>query len=212
MRLAGVARTVGLALTVILIVVLTGCAQPSYRFVSNNDHDLVMRLPRNWTPVDSKASLKASGIDPGTAVRWTAFFDASPKPSVDHMKNVSTDDPILFAESVPLTADERAGVTAEAMREILLPGTAADRTAAAKIDAYRVLESNDIATKTESGAHVRYSFKIGKVTEIFDRIALTDPKHTKVDLAFAHCSAACYQIHATEIQDAVTSLTLKPAP
>lgn len=202
------ARVISLALGVGLAVSVTGCAQPSYRFVSSANRDLVLRVPRHWTALNNDAAVKAAGLDPST-IGWTAFFEASPHPDVAQLQALSAPDPILFAESIPVSKDERASVTGDQLREMVLPGTPAARDEAVKQHTFAVLADHDVTTPTEAGAHITYYVKFSGVTEVFDRIVLTDPKHTSVRVVFVHCSQKCYAAHRAEITDAVTSLTLK---
>jgi hypothetical protein len=209
-RIGPLIRMVGLALAAGLAVILTGCAaRPAYRFVGSDDRDLVIRVPRSWTAIDHAAAMKASGMDQAAQSAWTTFYDASAKPNVIHVANLSTDDPMLFAESIPLTKEQRASVTGNDLRELILPGTPELRAAAAKAKLFVVLENQTLARRTENGSHIRYSYVVGGTTEIFDRIVLTDPKVTSVHVLFVHCSERCYARHAAEIHDVVTSLTLK---
>ena len=208
-QIARPARGVGLALAVVLVAALTGCATPKYRFVGSDDRDLVIKMPRSWAPLDTAAALKASGIDPATsATAWTAFYDAAAKPVVAHVKSVSTDDPFMFVQSIPISADQRASITDDQLRELMLPATPEIRATATKAKEYALLTNETVAKPQQHGIHVRYSAKIGTTTELFDRIALTDPKRTAVHILFVHCTSTCFDAHP-EIDDVVTSLTLK---
>jgi hypothetical protein len=204
-KLAGLALAAGIAATV------SGCAQPSYRFVGSDDRDLVIRVPRSWTPIDHAAAVKAAGLDGAAQSGWTTFYDAAPKPNVVHVADLSTDDPVLFAESIPLTPEQRAIVSGNDLRELILPLTPELRAQAFKAKILVVLENQTLARPTENGSHIRYSYVVGGNTEIFDRIVLADPKLHAVHVLFVHCTQKCYARHAVEIHDVVTSLTLKPS-
>jgi len=201
-------RGVGLALTALLVVALAGCATPEYRFVGSDERDLVIKMPRSWSPLDTAAALKASGIDPTTSTTWTAFYDAAAKPGVAHVKSLSTDDPFMFAQSIPIGAEQRASITDDQLRELMLPATPEARAVAIKAKDFVMLTNETVAKPKQHGIHVRYSYKMGSTTEIYDRIALTDPKRTAVHILFVHCTSTCFAAHP-EIDDVVTSLTLK---
>jgi hypothetical protein len=202
-------RMVGLALAAGLTLVVPGCAQPTYRFVGSDDRDLVIRIPRAWTAVDHDAAMTASGMDQAAQSGWTAFYDASSRPAAAHVASPSTADPLLFAESIQLTKEQRASVTGNDLRELILPGTPELRSAATKAHLFNVMENETVATPTENGSHIRYSYVIGGTTEIYDRIVLADPKLHSVHVLFVHCSLQCFFRHNSEIHDVVTSLTLK---
>ena len=201
------ARWFSLALSVLLGIALTACAAPRYRFVGSDERDLVIRMPRSWAPLDTGAALKASGIDPTTS-GWTVFYDAAAKPVVSHVTSVSTDDPFMYAQSIPITAEQRSSVTDAQLRELMLPGTPEQRDAAIKAKDFAILTEETVSRRKQHGVHIRYSYKIGPTREFYDRIALTDPKHTAVHVLFVHCTQQCFAAHP-EIDDVVTSLTLK---
>jgi hypothetical protein len=204
------ARTVGLLLVAGLVLALSGCGQPAYRFVGSSDRDSILRVPRAWKPVDTDAALKATGVDPSTQTGWTVFYDGSSKPGVAHVATASTADPVLIAETIPLTKEQGASVTGSDLIELLLPWTADQRAQATKDKVFTMLENQSVAKPGERGAHVKYSVVIGPTTtEIFDRVALIDPKHKGVHIAFVHCTETCYTAHQAEISGVVNSLTLK---
>ena len=208
-RTVRLASGVGLALATALVTTLTGCASPEYQFVSSEDRNLVIRVPRNWTALDPAAALKASGMDPATAANaWTVFYDAAEKPVVDHVKSLSTDAPFMFAQSIPISAEQRSSVTEDQLRELMLPATPQIRDIAAKAKDFVMLTDEKITRPKQRGMHVRYSYQIGETTEVYDRIALTDPKRTAVHIVYVHCTRECFAAHP-EIDDVVTSLTLK---
>jgi len=202
------ARVVGLALAAVLVAGLTGCASPEYRFVGSDQRDLVIKMPRSWVPLDTGAALKASGIDPASATTWTVFYDAAPKPVISHVSSPSTDAPFMFAQTIPISAEQRASVTDDQLRELMLPATPELRDAAIKAKQFAILTDETVSKPKQHGMHVRYSYKIGSTIEYYDRIALTDPKRTAVHILFVHCTRECFQAHP-EIDDVVTSMTLK---
>lgn len=208
-RTARLTRGVGLILAVALVTVVSACGSPQYRYVGSDDRDLVIRMPRSWSALDTTEALKASGIDPAAnASTWTVFYDAAAKPVVAHVKSLSTEDPFMYAQSIPVAAEQRAAITDDQLRELMLPGTPEIRAEAIKAKDLVMLTNETVSKPKQRGVHVRYSFKIGTTTEIYDRIALTDPKRTAVHVLFVHCTQQCFDANP-EIDDVVTSLTLK---
>lgn len=203
------ARWVSLGLTLALVPVIAGCAGPKYRFVGSTDRDLVLRVPRAWAALNTAAAVKATGVEPGSNSSWTAFYDASPKPGVAHVQATSTDEPFLYAQSIRVAAEQRASVTDDQLLELMLPATPEVRDVAIKAKDFAVLSTTKVSGRKQHGYHVRYSFKLDTEKEFYDRIALTDPKRTAVYIVFVHCTEKCFQAHP-EIDDVVTSLTLKP--
>ena len=128
------------------------------------------------------------------------------------MKSLSTDDPCCSRRRSRSVQSIGATVTGDALRELVLPGTADIRAAALKAHAFAILRNQTVSTPTQQGVHMTYSFKIGDTNEIYDEIALADPKLTRVQLVFVHCNQRCYTAHQAEISAVVSSLTLKNSP
>jgi hypothetical protein len=202
------ARGIGVALAVALTASLSGCATPEYRFVGSDARDVILKLPRDWAPLDTNAALKAEGVDPTTATAWAVFYDAAPKPLVAHATSSTPNDPFLFAQTIPVSAEQRASVTDAQLRELMLPSTPEARDLAMKAKDFAILTDEKVTKPKQHGVHLRYSFKLNGTSEIFDVIALTNPKRTAVHRLVVHCTQKCFDAHP-EIDDVVTSLTLK---
>jgi hypothetical protein len=202
---------VGLALAATLVVAVGGCATaPKYRFVGSDDRDLVIRIPRSWTEINTNEALKASGVDPTTHSGWTAFYDGSTQPSVQHMKTPQVSAPVMVAQSLDVSASDRASVTDAQLRDLLLPGTPQVRSTAQASDNFALIKDEKVSNRTEHGAHVVFYYRVaGSGREYFDQVAVTDPKRLRVHMVGVHCSQECFTTHAAEIDAAVSSLTLK---
>ena len=215
-------RAVGRALPLLAVAALgvpalAGCAAPRYQYVGNDDHDVVMRVPTSWSKINSDAVLRASGEDPSTAVGWLAFFDASSRPSVKHASDAYADAPVMIARSVDVPAEQKSSVTGDALRDLLIPVTESARTeqqvsalaAGQSAPAFKLLENKTLTGKHERGVHVMFSYATDGHTEVYDKVAVTDPKKTRVHLVLVHCSQACFDSRSKEIDAVVSSLTVK---
>jgi hypothetical protein len=205
------AAAVPAVVVAVLAVVLGGCATPAYRFVGSSDHDVVLKVPRGWSQVNAKDALKASGVDPATVTGWTVFYDAASKPSAQDGQTKPANAPVLRVESVDVPEADRSQLTAEQMRELVLPGDDTSRATAAAAGQFKLMVDKPVTSKTEVGAHVVFSLvtSTSPVAEVYDQVALTDPKRTRVHLLTVHCTQACYAADQRQIDNVVTSLTLK---
>jgi hypothetical protein len=65
----------------------------------------------------------------------------------------------------------------------------------------------------DQGVHgVRETFEYtftGKVTDTFDEVALTNADQTVVYLLVLHCTTKCYSNDQTEINDVMSSFTIR---
>jgi hypothetical protein len=206
------AAVVPAALVAVLAVALTGCAGPTYRFVGSSDHDAVLKVPRTWSELNTKDALKASGVDPTTVTGWTVFYDAADKPNAADGETRPALAPVLRAESVDVPAADRSGLTSDQMRELVLPGDDSERKTAQAAGQFKLMEDKAVSTKTEQGAHVVFSLVTSDspLPEVYDQIALTNPRHTRVHLLTVHCTQSCFTANQHQIEDVVSSLTLKP--
>jgi hypothetical protein len=217
-RLPGrvVLRVAALAATAAVAAGLTGCATPGYKFVGSDDRDVVMKIPRSWNAVDTDAVLKASGVDPASRSGWIVFYDAASKPSVQHLRTSSAQAPVLVAQSFDISSDQRPSLTDDQLRNALLPVTQEARDAAAAAagstsahDGFRLITDQTLNNKTEHGVHVVFSYRLNGANELFDQVAVTDPKKTRGHLLVVHCTQACFSARSGEIAGVVSSLTLK---
>jgi hypothetical protein len=207
--LGGLGRLGRLGLLGLLLAVLCGCAAPAYRYVADDDRTLVLKVPSDWSVVDTPAALRATGADPDDRTGWSVYYDASDRPSADHLTDLSADAPMMYARNIPVAADQRSTMTDEQMAELVLPGTAQQRTSTGT--AFGLIDRQAVATGRQHGVRVDYTYAVGTTPprrERFAAVVLTGPKRTALSLLVVHCSEACFRAHP-EIDTVVTSLTLK---
>lgn len=199
------------------VVVLAGCAAPGYRFVGSDDRDLVLRVPRDWNVVKTADVLKASGVDPASRPGWVAFYDAASRPSAAHMRGTSATAPVMAVQSLPISAEERAGLTDDGLRNLVLPVTTTAREAIGLTATpgpgqpeFHLISDQVLNSKSEHGVHVLFSYTIKGATEVYDQVVVTDPKKTRAHLVLVHCVQACFAQRADEIAGVTSSVTVKP--
>ena len=214
----------GVVAVTALALVLTGCASPHYKFVTSKDRDVVLRIPRTWNSVAASAVQKAAGetsdaSSDSSSDDWVVYFDASTKPSAQHVRATKVTAPVLIAQSSPLPESAAASVTNDQLRDVVLPVSADGRaqlelsftaTGRAK-PKFRLIRDEEIRTKTETGVHVVFGYDLGEGEEIFDQVAVTDPKRTRVHVLLIHCATACFTARQTEIYSITDTFTVKKA-
>lgn len=212
------ARLPAVAAASVLAIAISGCSEPAFTYIANADRDVVLRVPRDWTPVSTDAVLKADGQDPSRSdFGWLVFYDADAKPSTTHLRSESVEHPVLIAQSLDVGAENRANLTADTLRNLLQPVTAdaraTDELSRASMGLsprqFRLISDETVNTKTERGVHVVFSYQTGSRIEYYDQMAVTDPKRTRAHVVLVHCSQTCFQANEKQIDDAVDSLTVK---
>ncbi|HVN10836.1 MAG TPA: hypothetical protein VMT69_01995 [Kineosporiaceae bacterium] len=197
-------------LALALAAALAACSAPSSTFVASPDDDLVLKLPRSWSTVRDTPSADASGQPDGG---WVAVFDGSRDPDVKHLDLSSTvHEPVAYAQVSVMTADQASGMTADKLRDLLLPFTASARaqyTADPRAATFRQIADYDVRGSAGSGVHVVFSYNLGHGREVFDQTALVGSHRTRIYLLLIRCDQACYDSHKQQIADVVSHFTVK---
>jgi hypothetical protein len=207
------------------VVVLSGCANPEYRFISSSERDVVVRVPWEWARLDEE-DVRKLGQTPEEQEQpqetpegsWSAYFDASPKPAPAHVIGRDLAQPVVLLQSAHLPEEAAASLTTDQLRDVYLPVSENARTqrdvaaAAQQQEApkFRLISDTPVQTKTALGVHVVFAYtnETGR-EEIYDQVTVTDKKQTRWHVLFVHCSAVCYEARKAEIQEITSSFTVK---
>lgn len=210
-------RATGTAVVMAALTALTvaGCApQPAEKFITTDANDVVIKIPRSWTLVQSGPPVGTDGTA-ATDGSWLGLFDASAKPSLAHAKSVSATEPVAVVQSVVTTKERADQITLDDLRDAYLPVSAAaratsDLTSTLPVSNFTLIHDKEISTKTAKGVHVSFSYLVeGKGVEYFDQVAVVNTAKTRVHLFLVHCTEACWATHRKAINDAVSSFTVK---
>jgi hypothetical protein len=218
-RLAG-ARALGAAVAVGAVVGLAGCGNPEYRFVSNDERDVVVRVPWEWSRIDPKDVEKLGQTaeeqeqetqeEPGT---WLAYFDSAPKPAPSHIIGENLPSPVIVLRSGDIPSAARDTLTADMLRDLVFPVSESSRAqqeaqaqaTGQKLPTFKLVSDDTVKTKTSDGVHLVFS--VGD--EVFEQVAVTDPKRTRFHLLLLHCSKQCYDRSKGQISEITDSFTIK---
>jgi hypothetical protein len=205
-------------------VALAGCANPEHRFVSSSAKDVVVRVPWNWTQLDSddvrnlgrtKEEAEQQEAPEGS---WAVYFDGDSKPAVDHVVGMDLSAPVVRLESGDVPAEAKDTVTTDQLRDLVLPVSEARRaqlkvmagTTTSELPTFRLISDTPVATKTAAGVHVVFAYRDADgAEEIYDQVAVLDADRKRWHLLFAHCSAECYRARKGEITEITDSFTIK---
>ena len=179
-RTAAVRRIVALALVPLAVAALSSCASPPYRFVSSAEGDVVLEVPRDWGRVSADEVREAQAAAAGQAEAqaeddgsWVEYYDAASRPAPAHVTATTARQPVLIAQSAPLDAQVRQTLTADGLKDLLLPVSAEGRaqmavTAAAsakEAPQFRLLSDSTVDTPTAKGVHIVFGYDFADVME-----------------------------------------------
>jgi hypothetical protein len=204
----------GIALA--LAVALAGCAAPQYTYVGNTSQNTYFKVPYSWSAIKSTALVKAL-TNGGTASSgvWTAGFDASSRPSPEHVLGLVPAQPFVYATITQLNATTSNELSYNLLRDFFLPVTASTRQTADgngfPLTGFRLL-SDAIVTPGQGihGVHETFDYTYpGGTVVTFDQIAMTNADATVVYLLVVHCTAACYRSDQAAINTVMDSFIVR---
>lgn len=192
-----------------LAVALVGgaCGGPQYHYVKSTSDRTFVRLPSDWTLYDEDALLESSDESPESKeqfkeLSWSVAFDASPKPSLDHILTVS-DHPTGLVQVRRLLPGQRDTFSLSDLRAVLLRFDPLSNEAQ---DDVEVLESKDITRGNLNGSEVLLNLKTGDGDVVkWRQVALVDAALTRVHVLAISCDDECYNANEGAIDAVIDS-------
>jgi hypothetical protein len=180
--------------------------------VANTGASTYFKVPYGWHKI-SDSSLKAATGSSGAG--WMVAYDAGGKPSASDFLSFGATHPFVFAETGTLSSSASNQLSYDALRDIFLPVTSTARTSLSQ-QGYPLTgfqQIRDQVLTLGQGVHgVRETFDYtyaGGIADTFDEIALTNADQTVVYLLVLHCTKSCYSSDQTQINDVMSSFTIR---
>jgi hypothetical protein len=200
----------------LLGVTLSGCAAPQFTYVANSGANTYFKVPYGWQKI-SESSLsselrKETGSSGGG---WTVAYEAGHKPTAGDFLSFGTAQPFVFAEVGQLSSTASNALSYDTLRDFFLPvtSTARQNAAASGFPLTGFKQIRDQMLTLGQGVHgVRETFNYtytGGITDTFDEVALTNADQTVVYLLVLHCTTSCYSKDQTQINDVMSSFTIR---
>jgi hypothetical protein len=203
----------GCALLLGVTVTVSGCAAPQFTYVANSSQSTYFKVPSAWHKIGDSAL--AAELQSSGSGAWMVAYEAGKKPAAGDFASAKVTVPFVFAEVGDLSSSASSELSYDALRDIFLPVTATARSNAAAqgqgLSGFKQIR--DQVLTLAQGVHgvretFQYSFTRG-VTDTFDQIALTNADQTVVYLLLLHCTSSCYSQDQTQINDVMTSFTVR---
>lgn len=183
------------------------CGGPEYHYVKSTSDRTFVRVPSDWTLYDEDALLESSDESPESKeqfkeLSWSVAFDASPKPSLDHILTVS-DHPTGLVQVRKLLPGQRDTFSLSDLRAVLLRFDPLSNEAQ---DDVEVLESKDITRGNLNGSELLLNLKTGDGDVVkWRQVALVDSALTRVHVLAISCDDECYSANEGAIDAVIDS-------
>jgi hypothetical protein len=189
------------------------CGGPEYHYVKSTSDRTFVRVPSDWTLYDEDQLLESSDESPESKAQfkdlsWSVAFDASPKPSLEHVLTVS-DHPTGLVQVRKLLPSQRDTFSLADLRSVLLRFDPLSNDAQLEGDV-EVLESQDVKRGNLNGSELLLNLKTddGDLVK-WCQIALVDPALTRVHVLAISCDDECYSTNEGVIDRVVDSWKVK---
>jgi hypothetical protein len=200
---------------IVLGVAVSGCAAPQYTYVVNSSQGAYFKVPYGWHKIsDGSLAAELKAVSSGAGAGWMAAYEAGSKPTADDYLAFDTSQPFVFSETGKLSSTESSALSYDSLRDFYLPVTSTARTSAASenfpLTGFEQLR-DQVLTPSQGVHGVRETFDYtdSGVADTFDVIALTNADQTEVYLLALHCTTSCYSADRTEINDVMSSFTVR---
>jgi hypothetical protein len=194
-----------------LTVAGAACSSSGYHYVKNSDDRTYFKVPDAWKLYDEDEVLKAAkDLSPRQRdlerdTSWQVVFDASPKPSLDHLGNPKAHHPNGIAVVRELSFDDSDTLSLGSLRNLFFDVDSAVQNQLGEIVKYEPLEPDG----GFHGFHIVADLdtQAGGVVTL-DQTTLVDQATSKVYILLVTCDAQCYDDNADQIGRVVDSWTV----
>jgi hypothetical protein len=199
----------------LLGVTVSGCAAPQYTYVANSGASTYFKVPNGWHKISDSSLANVLKQETGSSGGgWSVAYEGGRSPTAKDFLDFGTTQPFVFAEVGQLSPTASSALSYDTLRDFFLPVTSATRQ---QYDAQGFpftdfQQIRDQVLTLAQGVHgVRETFDYtdSGQADTFDEIALTNADQTEVYLLVLHCTTGCYSADQTQINDVMTSFTIR---
>ena len=198
----------------LLGVTVTGCGAPQYTYVANSSESTYFKVPHGWHQINANALQHAMQEVLGSAgAGWQVAYEAGTQPNANDFLSFGADQPFVFAEIGTLSSTTSQELSYDSLRDFFLPVTSTARQSEpAGFPLTDFKQIRDQVLTPGLGVHgVRetFDYTYQGSTDTFDEVALTNAEDTVVYFLVLHCTTNCYSSDQTEINDVMSSFTIR---
>jgi hypothetical protein len=182
--------------------------------VANSSQSTYFKVPHGWHQIGGSALQKVEAEVQYPAGAWQVAYEAGGSANAGDFLGFGADHPFVFAEIGTLTQAGSQDLSYNVLRDIFLPVTSTARQnepAGYPLTGFKQIRDQNLTQGL--GVHgVRETFEYtlnGGLTDTFDEIALTNAEDTVVYFLVLHCTTSCYSSDQTQINDVMSSFTIR---
>ncbi len=200
------------------------CSKPEYTFVSNKDEKTYFKVPYEWTEIDPRSIDSFVGNTmPGSyndlrhrSRLWSVAYDAADDPTSLHMTSgMVTPEPVFYFAIQKLQTAERDEMSLDVMRNFFLPVTEEQRKLAedaeVALPGFELIINEEVQPAPDlHGVRVIYNYQMPSgVPHTFDTSVYVNNDTSTLYFLLFRCSFDCYAARKAEIDEVVTSFTVR---
>ena len=220
------------ALGAVLLVTLSACGQPEYRYVRNTEARTAFKVPHDWQVFDETQAGEGQASTPDP-VNWLIGLDGDPQPAAGHILSsqdeLATEYPQGIAAVITLNSRLRDQANVGTLRNLVLPVDGLQEEVGADAvtllayddrivkDGFRGMHMEvqvaDSALKTYNAGAAASTSEPGLAGESYIHMTQTayyDPTTDKVYFLAVLCEANCYSRNRGDIETVINSWAVIP--
>lgn len=207
-------------LVLLALALLAGCGAPRYTYVKNSADHMYVKIPASWHSIDQKDLDNAIGLDPAEDASsrglWLQGYDAADTPSALHLFGSSAPEPAVLVSVQQVPQASRGGLSLDGLRDFFFPvsPTARQNNQNPQLTGFGLL-ADDVLTPGDGvrGVHTVFRYRLGGgPPQMMDQTGYLNDDASKVYLLLVRCSTTCYKDRHGEIENVVSSFTIREKP
>ena len=207
-------------LVLLALALLAGCGAPRYTYVKNSADHMYVKIPASWHSIDQKDLDNAIGLDPAEDASsrglWLQGYDAADTPSALHLFGSSAPEPAVLVSVQQGPQASRGGLSLDGLRDFFFPvsPTARQNNQNPQLTGFGLL-ADDVLTPGDGvrGVHTVFRYRLGGgPPQMMDQTGYLNDDASKVYLLLVRCSTTCYKDRHGEIENVVSSFTIREKP
>lgn len=177
-------------------------------YIENANAGVFVRLPLDWTvfPVEDGNPVADPAVDLSFGP-WRVLVDGATSPSRSHLEEAAPDEPVGFAFVTPLSGSDFVPSMAT-LRSLATPDNSDPLDGS--VPGLVVEEYDEIDLGHAWGNRITAEVpQPGGSLLKFTQLAFVDDGSNRITVFMLGCSTTCFDDHADEIRDSISSFTLE---